>query len=224
MKPFKIITIILMFTLTPTFTVIIIASESEQSWLIIPGIKIGPITSSSSESDLIKIYGKQNITNEQIYLYNEGTETEIGTVIFSKYPMKKIKILWKDAKKKKFIKRVELFGDRSYWKVAGGVTLGTSLKELERINGKAFTLWGLGWDAGGYIKSWQGGNLEKAFSGIVNVRLDKIYSSNTQGKLIPDNISTEEYNMILGEKILSSDDKIIQKINPSVREIFINFK
>lgn len=36
---------------------------------------------------------------------------------------------------------------------------GTSLKELQRLNGKPFRLFGFSWDYGGLVESWQKGRL-----------------------------------------------------------------
>ncbi len=200
-------------------------SDIDPMWLIVPGGKIGPISPDASESDLIKLYGKPNIKNEEIYLYNEGEETETGSVIYPNDPQKKIIILWKDQSKRKFLKRVEFFGDKSYWKLAGGVSLGTSLKDLERINGGEFILWGFGWDAGGFVKTWSNGKLEKNFAGEVSIRLDTISRVKKPDiSLVPDNITKDEYFAVQGEREFSSSHPIMQKINPTVCQIFIRFK
>jgi len=53
----------------------------------------------------------------------------------------------------------------SHWTEAGtGVRVGTSLGELNRLNGRAFEFsgfdWDFDWDYGGYVSDWKGGKLE----------------------------------------------------------------
>jgi len=202
-----------------------VGNDIDPAWLIVPGGKVGSISPDASESDLVKLYGKNNIKNEKIYLYNEGTETEIGTVIYPNDPQKKLKILWKDTEKKKFLKRVELFGNKSCWKIAEGISLGTSLKELERINGSKFILWGFGWDAGGFIKTWGNGKLANKYGDKVSIRLDTISRvKKPENSLVPENVTKDEFFSVNGAREFSSKHPIMQKINPTVMEIFVNFK
>jgi hypothetical protein len=42
-------------------------------------------------------------------------------------------------------------GGACEWKAAHGITLGTSLVQLERLNRHPFTLAGFGWDYGGRV-------------------------------------------------------------------------
>ncbi len=191
--------------------------DTDPMWLIIPGVKVGPILPDTSESDLIKLYGKANIKNEKIYLYNEGEETEIGTVIYPNDPQKKLTIIWKDPDKRNFLKRVEFYGDKSYWKTSEGVSLGTSLKELQQINEHNFIFWGFGWDGSGYIKSWENGKLEK-YSHVIDVRLSDFQNPNVK------RVSKEEYDSLIGEREVNSASKVAQKVNPTVRNIYINFE
>ncbi len=191
----------------------------DPAWLIVPGGKIGPISPNASESDLIEIFGKKNIKNEEIYLDNEGEETETGTVIYPNNPQKRIKILWKDENERRYLKRVELFGDKSYWTTTEGISLGTSLKELERINGHDFIFWGFGWDGGGFVNSWENGKLEEMYTDVVSIRLDMINQNKNGLKL-----SKEKLNSVIGEREVNSGNQVAQKINPTVRQMFIKFE
>ncbi len=49
------------------------------------------------------------------------------------------------------------------WHTESGVSLGTSLKQLERLNGRAFQIEPWGSDVGGNITSWRGGKLADLF-------------------------------------------------------------
>lgn len=201
-----------------------LGNEADPLWLITPGLAVGPITRPASESDLIKLFGKENITSQKLAVDNEGMEYQEGTVIYTNDPLKKLSILWSDPKNKKNLKRVKLYGDKSYWKLAGGVSLGTSLKELERLNGGEFIFWGFGWDAGGFVKTWSNGKLEKKFGGKVGIGLDTISRvKKPDATLVPDNITENEYFSVQGEREFSSSNPIMQKINPTIRQIFVGF-
>lgn len=52
----------------------------------------------------------------------------------------------------------------SHWNVAG-VTLGSSLAEVQKINGKPFLINEFGTDAGGFVANWKGGTLSRPLGG-----------------------------------------------------------
>jgi hypothetical protein len=202
-----------------------LGNETDPLWTITPGLEVGPISQTADESDLIQLYGKDNVTSLKIAVDNEGMEYQVGTVIYPKDPLKKLSILWSDPKNKKKLKRVELYGDKSYWKLAGGVSLGSSLKDLVRLNGGEFILWGFGWDAGGFVKTWGNGTLEKKFAGKVSIGLDTISRvKKPDTTLVPDNVTKDEYFSVQGDSEFSSSHPIMQKINPTVRQIFVSFE
>src|SRR6185295_4522998 len=60
-----------------------------------------------------------------------------------------------------------LHGDRSIWRDVHGITLGTPLKTLEKLNGKAFRVHAFDGSAqAGQILDWEGGKLAKEFSKV----------------------------------------------------------
>lgn len=191
------------------------AAENGNSWLIVPGVRVGAITPQITESDLIKVYGRANVKKGNIGL-GEG-ETEPGTVIFPKEPVKTVGILWKDQRGRRFARAVRMTetGHKSVWRTSQGITLGTTLKELEGINGKPFRLAGFAWDYSGTVLSWKQGKLEKELESQGRVVL----------RLMPNNkVAEREYESVLGEQAFRSDHPVMQKINPKVYEIIVVFK
>ncbi len=191
-----------------------IGSENDDSWSIIPGVKVGPITVKTSKTDLIKIYGKQNITDENLCLDSECMESEIGTVVYPKEPSKKIEIYWKDVAKKRYPKSVLLYGYKSYWKLADGISLGTTLSKLVKMNGKEITFYGFEWDAGGSVTSWGNGNIEKKYSGLVGITL-------CEGQR---ELTEVERKEVIGDRVLNSNNKTVQNIDPVVCRLGISIK
>jgi len=132
------------------------AAQSDESWLIVPGAKVGPITAKTSEADLIQVYGKANVQSKDIEV-GEGF-TEPGTVINPDDPSKTIQIIWKDQNRRQFPDSIRISSEKkSLWRTTQGISIGTTLKELEMINGKPFSLAGYGWDYGGTVLSWEKG-------------------------------------------------------------------
>lgn len=190
--------------------------HAQNSYVIVPGVKVGGITRNSSESDLKRIYGRRNVRDTQVDL-GEG-EMETGTAIYPNDSAKTIEIVWKDAARKRFPKRIQLTGDaRSIWKTRHGITLGTSLKQLERINGRTFELLGFGWDYAGTVVSWKGGKLERAFgkdNEAITIRL---------GDSPNQKLSVAESESVMGDREFSSGNRVMRKINPKIYQIIISF-
>ena len=121
-----------------------------------------------SETELLKIFGEENIVKDSTYNIN-GKKVYINIV----YPKTKdqVEIYWtkKDGKNTiSTIKQTALFDDsnnnyllETRWKTSFGLKLGTTLKEIEELNGCPFIFYGFGWDNGGFISEFNGGKLSK---------------------------------------------------------------
>lgn len=118
----------------------IITLANANDWLIVPGSRVGPIDKNTSEMELRRLFGEKNVLREDIGL-GEG-ETEPGTIVFPNSDGR-LAILWKDQGQRQTPKEIRLNGDKTRWKTGKGISLGTSLKELEKLNGRPFFLWGL---------------------------------------------------------------------------------
>ncbi len=190
-------------------------SFAQTSFQIIPGVKAGAINARTSEADLRKIYGSKNVRSGEIGL-GEG-ETVPGAIIYPNDPRKRLEIAWKNTKLRKFPEFVQFSGEKSAWKITPGISLGTSLKTLEQINGKSFVLLGFEWDYSGSVVSWNGGKLSRRFgneSEIVLLRL----SPQTYNKALE-----KDLNAVVGDGEFSSKNKSMQKINPQVYFIIVKF-
>ena len=183
------------------------------SWDIVPCSRFGPIQSNTSAVDLVKLFGRENVQDIQI----EGPEGESypGTVIFPNDPAKKLQIVWKDAAAKKSPVEITVSGEKTVWKTSNGLTLGTRLKDLEKLNGGPFTISGFGWDYGGRVVSWENGALTKLFPKTMGLMLD-----------VPANPPPSEKDMkaVSGDKNFKTDNPVLQAVNPWVVEISCNFQ
>lgn len=129
------------------------ALEENLDWVCVPGQKVGPITSKTTYSDLVTIFGAKNIGEATIPL-GDG-KTEAGTVIFADNPDQRLFIQWAIPRERPHAVIVE--GSR--WKTSAGIGIGTPISEIIAANGGEFSFAGFGWDYAGYVVSWKNGQL-----------------------------------------------------------------
>jgi hypothetical protein len=181
------------------------------SWTIRPASDSGPITRNTDDAELVRVYGSANVKDERIDI-GEG-ETVPGTALFPADSTRRLMIIWSDSTEHRLPRRLILRGDSSRWSVAEGITLGTTLEELEKLNGVPFTLAGFGWDYAGVILDWHGGRLATPLGCCV-----KLY-------LVPQPSAQSDpaYNSVLGDRDYASDLPAMHQLRPTVQQIFIDF-
>jgi hypothetical protein len=171
----------------------------------------GPITLETSEAELRQRHGGSVVSSTRVQI-GEG-ETEPGTVLYPNDSLRRAEVLWQDTTARRRPARVILRGSRSRWQMPRGISLGTSLQELERLNGRPFTLAGFGWDYAGVVTDWRGGALDTALAGI------KLYLDPG-----PAQYQSAPYSQVLGDRDYSSSLPAMQQLNPRVAQIFIDFE
>lgn len=185
-------------------------NPTSRSWLILPGgVTGGAINAQATEAELTKLYGKENVVSLDIEL-GEG-ETEQGTALFPDNPERRLEVLWKDREAKRGLKRVQISGEKSLWKTVHGISLGTTLKQLEQLNRKHFLLAGFAWDYSGTVMSWSQGTLEQELGPPPHVTL-RLTPPNDPAN---DKLETE----VLGDRSFSSGHPAMQELNPRVYQI-----
>lgn len=141
-----------------------------------------------------------------------------GAILFPHDPQRALAVLWTDSTRTKTLS-IHPWQDhydpalsaRSLWHARLGIRFGTSLRELERLNGRPFILSGFGWDYSGTAYDWRGGKLQAALSGSqcrVLVRLSQPPSNQPQ---------------LLGDRPLCSNRRDLQALNPRVGEWLVAF-
>jgi hypothetical protein len=192
-----------------------LGQASPDPWLILVSGEKGAINAHTTRQDLVRIYGASNVVDKDVD-FGEG-EAEPATVVFPKDPERSIEILWRDKDKKTLPAFVLIEGETSRWKTVHNISLGTTLKELQGLNGRPFRLAGLGWDESGTVRSWNKGALATELDerhGQVLLRL-----SQSSGSHLPE----EEQSQVLGDSDFSSDHPVMQKINPRVYRVMWAF-
>jgi len=127
-------------------------------WICIPFLRIGPIEPTSSLTDITRLFGAQNLTRQTVY-GPEGIEKFDVTVIYAG-TADEIIVYWHDNSYGSTPERVSLRQEQSRWRTVYAIKQGTTIAELNRINGRPFDFLGFGWDYGGNImNNWNGGAL-----------------------------------------------------------------
>lgn len=137
---------------------VIDASKEIFNWTCMPGEKVGLIAKGFTEADIIKAYGQENVSREEIGL-GEG-ETAMATVLFPK-TANELYITWQPEKAFQEIAEIRIENEEAPWTTSQGIGIGTTIEELIKTNGKDFQFAGFEWDYSGYTNDWQGGNISK---------------------------------------------------------------
>ena len=182
--------------------------------MVVPGTRVGPITATTSEDDLIRLYGREHVARRPI-IVADG-ESRPGTIVLGRTP-DALEVLWSDDA---FLQpeRVIIGGGKTRWKSPEGVTVGTTLDELTKLNGRPFTFLGFGWEDGGMIVSWNGGRLGRSWDlgSTARIRLgtDRGF----------DHLTAAEQHTILGDREVSSSNPIVAALGVRIWEIVLLFR
>jgi hypothetical protein len=188
--------------------------STSTNFIIVSGVSFGDILPTSSEKDLIQIFGEENVIRDSIHI-GEGYY-EIGTTVFKNSP-NEISIIWNDSKNVKSPSYITVKGSNSNWVTNQGIQIGTSLKQLETINGGPFTMTGFAWDYAGTIIEWKNGKLA-AIAGESNDKMLIRLGEYENLKITP-----EEYQQLIGDIAFESSNKLLQKMNPIVYQMVFGF-
>jgi hypothetical protein len=187
-------------------------------WFMVPGSRVGPITSATNHADLIDLFGAANVVDEDVSISDVGPEP--GTVVFKNRPYDSLVIVWSPEHK---ISTIVFCAFQSaepkscHWHTGEGITFGTTLKTIERLNGGAFDLAGFGWDYGGTVLDWKGGRLAplRATScGQVVVRFEAHPQNPSQKRL---------YEQFAGDRPFLSSLPGMKALNPRVESLEFSF-
>jgi hypothetical protein len=171
----------------------------------------------TSEDALRRHFGPSQVRREMIDV-GEG-EREDGTVIYPNAPPSTILVLWKDSVGRRNPSSVRL-RDRSRQAIYDGIRVGTTLKALERLNGRPFQLVGFDFDYSGTVTSWLGGRLEKISGPAceIKVRLLPVLPKSPTREQLAAGEATE------GDRDFESADSNMQLLNPRVYEVLLIYR
>lgn len=171
----------------------------------------GPFGRDASHASISEIVGKENV----IFTKIDGAEGEKvpATVLFPKNAQRRIELIWADEKKRKGLANLSL-SPESVWVAPNGVKIGMSLAEVEKLNGRPFSLSGFDWDYGGYVTDWKGGALDAAIPGGCKVQVRFT---------VPEGAPEGPASKVAGDNEFSSSDKNMRAVKPVVGSLGFGF-
>lgn len=183
------------------------STPSAAPYQIVPTLGLGAITTGTGPDDIRRIYGPENVVDQNVDV-GEG-QTEPGAILFPTDPTRRAEITWSVSTPTRAA-TIRIRHPKSIWKTPEGIGIGTSLAELERLNGKPFTLAGFGWDYAGTVTSWNDGKLKPFEKG------PRIFL-----RLMP--AAEADDNAPRGDKDFASDFPPMRAAKPTVYEIVVDF-
>jgi hypothetical protein len=174
-------------------------------WLIVPGARVGAITAKSTLADVARVYGEANVRLKRVH-GSEGDGGVVAMVLFPDDSLRRLEISFGDTVNLRYPKVVTIRGSQSVWHTVAGVTLGTTVDELQKLNSKPFEFNGFGWDYGGQIVNWHGGTMSRDTS--IAIRLDALHL-----------FDNKPYQSVMGEKKVSAANRLAREMRPYVGEI-----
>jgi len=173
----------------------------------------GAFARDSSLARLRETFGRENVTTEQIYV-GEG-ESEPGAVVYPKDPARRVEVLWADGRRQARPSAIRVRGDASRWRTPSGVGVGSTLVEVERLNGRPFVVLGFGWDLGGSAGDWKGGRLAEAGASGCHLGLSFETGASADPKAL---------DAVQGDRAFSSSDPKMRAAKPSVHVITLTLR
>jgi predicted GNAT family acetyltransferase len=179
-------------------------NSNSNSNINVPTENLNEVLACVDAKGLIAKYGVKSVILDTSIV--TGDDTLRGAIIFLG-TAKQANVFFHDGK----ISDVSIQGESSAWKTASGLYLGLSLQEVEKINGKNFTISGFDWAHGGSVVSWEGGKFagDSTLTHLVSFRNKR------------QNISIEEFKKVSGEAEFDVRHTAIQQMNPALEQITI---
>jgi hypothetical protein len=169
----------------------------------------GAFAKDSSHLKLAMFFDSKNITFTDV----EASGSKVpASVLFPNDPKRRLEVWWSNPTARSNIHLI-VIGGQSTWAAPGGLRLGQTLEQVEKLNHKPFKLKGFDKDRIATGSNWDGGALVTAAGGCkpgVSLRADAKASAEEIGALSVD----EEY---------SSSDPAIRAAKPTVSEILIGY-
>ena len=169
---------------------------------------VTPVAPDDTERSLKQRYGKDAVVQQ---LPGAEGETYKGVVLFPKARDRRIEIAFTDDKAGRASGlTLRDAGKTSLWTIAG-ITIGSSLADVQKANGKPFLISGFEWDYGGFVTDWKGGTLGRPMQGGCRVTIRFGGKTGAPRSLSGDGVKA------------ASDNAALVKWAPVVTEIGVNF-
>jgi hypothetical protein len=170
----------------------------------------GPFAKDSSNLTLAMVFDSRNVTFTQV---DGGSAGKImASVIFPKDPKRRLEVWWSDPASRMGVYLVVINGQSS-WTAPGGMRLGLTLAELEKLNHKPFKVKGFDKDNVATVSDWDGGTLATIAGGCksgLSLRADA-------------KAPTDAVSAFPADHEYSSSDPALRAIKARVSEVLIGY-
>ena len=166
----------------------------------------GPFAKESSHLKLAMFFDSKNITFTDVE-YSDGSKVP-ASVLFPNDPKRRLEVWWSNPTARKDIHLI-VIGGQSTWAAPGGLRLGQTLEQVEKLNHKPFKLKGFDKDRIATGSNWDGGALVTVAGGCkpgVSLRA-----------------SAEQIGALSADEEYSSSDPTIRATKLTVSEILIGY-
>lgn len=206
--------------------------QSLEQWLVVPGKSVGPINVKTTPAKLRLAFPDSEI-KDQMMSNGGDAQPEPATVVNGNEPEAALTIFWdktddtgsRPAATAHPTSINLCYGNdpapkRCKWHLANNISFGTSLRELESLNGKEFQLSGFEWDLSGTVVNWKQGALENELNncGRILLRLQPSY-----GEAGPTVDQQKAEVQVSGDGYFASSHLAMQQLNPLVYSITVSF-
>jgi hypothetical protein len=169
----------------------------------------GAFTKDSSNLKLAMVFDSRNVTYTDV----DFNGSKVGaSILFPKDPKRRLEIWWSNPANRSGIYLI-LINGQSTWSAPGGMRLGLTLAELEKLNHKPFKLKGFNKDKVATVSDWDGGALATLTGGCKSG-----LSMQADAKAPADAVSA-----FPADHEYSSDDPALRAVKPTVSEILIGY-
>jgi hypothetical protein len=171
---------------------------------------VGAFSKDSSHLRLAMTYESKNVTFADVQA-DGGTKVQ-ASVLFPNDPKHRLEVWWANPAARSQTYLIVING-QSTWSAPGGMKLGLTLAQLEKLNHKPFKVKGFNKDGVATVSDWDGGILSNLAGGCksgLSLRADP--------KVPADAISA-----LTDDKEFSSSDAAIRAAKPAVSEILIGY-
>ena len=179
---------------------------TQNDFMVIPGKRAGNILLASSETELVRTFGTNNLIQGVVRV--PPGQNESCTILFPN-TVNEVRITWKDATHTQ-VRALYFSQPNSQWVTDPGIHIGMSLFELTKANQAPVKFYGFNWDYSGVIESWGNGKI-KRYGKHFYVVLSPI-----QPRLVQDELGAYQ-----GNQIVSSNTKGVEELGLVVSQIVV---
>lgn len=196
------------------------AWAQKNDWLIVPGQRVGPITAGTTRAGLDALFGKENVQDRNLDI-NEGPEA--ATAVYPDDTSAALAVTWD----REHVSAIHIcYGTQTgpcRWKTASGIRIGLPMRELQKLNEKAFQVEGFGSDTGGGVTSWRNGALEEAPNACGHLAVRLSPAAELEGRMFSKDEASLYKQVQSGRKPYMSSYLPLLELNPVVSALAMQF-